>query len=57
MLFSGGIVPINGHSRNLCLVWHKNDVRSDSRGINSSFLFCYYVIYCFFFSLIVVKKL
>ena len=22
-----GIVPVNGHSRNLCLVWSRNDVR------------------------------
>ena len=22
-----GIVPVNGHSRNLCLVWNRNDVR------------------------------
>ena len=42
-----GIVPVNGQSRNLCFVWHRNDVRSDSRGINASFLFRYMV--CFFF--------
>ena len=45
----GGIVPVNEHSRNLCLVWHRNDVRSDSRGINASFLFRYYIIYIFLF--------
>ena len=43
-----GIVPVNGHSRNLCLVWNRNDVRSDSRSINASFLFRYYIL-CFFF--------
>ena len=47
-----GIVPVNGHSRNLCLVWNRNDVRSDSRSINASFLF-----FLSFFSVIVVKKL
>ena len=56
----GGIIPVNEHSRNLCLVWLRNDVRSDSRGINASFLFRYYIIYIilffFFFSVIVVKK-
>ena len=56
----GGIIPVNEHSRNLCLVWHRNDVRSDSRGINASFLFRYFIIYIFlfffFFSVIVVKK-
>ena len=56
----GGIIPVNEHSRNLCLVWHTNDVHSDSRGINASFLFRYYIIYIFlfffFFSVIVVKK-
>ena len=45
----GGIIPVNEHSRNLCLVWHRNDVRSDSRGINASFLFRYYIIYIFLF--------
>ena len=44
-----GIVPVNEHSRNLCLVWHRNDLRSDSRGINASFLFLYYIIYVFLF--------
>ena len=53
-----GIVAVNEHSRNLCLVWHRNDLRSDSRGINASFLFRYYIIYVllffFLFTVIVV---
>ena len=43
------MVPVNGHSRNLCLVCHRNDVRSDSRGINASFLFRYYITFFLFF--------
>ena len=56
-----GIVPVNGHSRNLCLVWNRNDLRSDSRSINASFFFRCYILFFLsfflFFSVIVVKKL
>ena len=56
MLFCGGrncSVINNGHSRNLCLVCHRNDVCSDSRSINASFLFrlWYFLIFLSFFLL------